>query len=396
MTPFIRIDRLLYAIPHLSSIRWILTGILLCGGLLLTPSDSPAKKPNKSAANPLELTEADRTFIELREASRKNDPARAQQLAASLPNYVFGDYVEYYKIKPQLFDAGGVARADTNADSQVTGFLNKYEGTALADRMRNDWLLELGRRRDWKNFAVDHSSYQMRDDRDVACYALLVEHLNGRNVIDQARSAWLAQRDGDEGCHLLASTLLDAKQFKPADAWLKLRLSVEALRPRGLLVGRLEARATAPLAASRERQMAFDPGIEGIAIPYTAAALAYYASVGLPSDLRYEVLSGDAHKAWNWQRGSAADSGDPAGFTTTSDDLARAMRRNPHMKVLVASGRYDLGTPYSATDWTLAQLDAPPEVLARVQHRYYDAGHMMYTRQADLAQLHADLGAWLA
>jgi len=64
--------------------------------------------------------------------------------------------------------------------------------------------------------------------------------------------------------------------------------------------------------------------------------------------------------------------------------------------VLVASARYDLGTPYSATDWSLAQLDAPPAVLARITHRYDDAGHMMYTRQADLAQLKADLAAWLA
>ena len=87
--------------------------------------------------------------------------------------------------------------------------------------------------------------------------------------------------------------------------------------------------------------------------------------------------------------------GDSAGFTTTGDDLARAMRRNPHMKVLVASGRYDLGTPYSATDWSLAQLDAPAAVLARIQHRYYDAGHMMYTRRADLAQMKTDLAAWL-
>ena len=171
---------------------------------------------------------------------------------------------------------------------------------------------------------------------------------------------------------------------------------VEALRPRGLLVGRLEARATAPLAASRERQMAFDPGIEGIALPYTAAALAYYATLGLPTEARYLVISGDTHKAWNWQRASMAGTGDPGGFTTTGDDLARAMRRNPHMKVLVASGRYDLGTPYSATDWSLAQLDAPAEVLARIQHRYYDAGHMMYTREADLAQLKADLATWLA
>jgi carboxypeptidase C (cathepsin A) len=49
--------------------------------------------------------------------------------------------------------------------------------------------------------------------------------------------------------------------------------------------------------------------------------------------------------------------------------------------VLVASGRYDLGTPYSATDWSLAQLDVPADVLARIEHRYYDAGHMMYTRR---------------
>jgi carboxypeptidase C (cathepsin A) len=150
------------------------------------------------------------------------------------------------------------------------------------------------------------------------------------------------------------------------------------------------------MGATRERSLAFDPGLDGIVQPYTAAALAHFASLGLPTDQRYEVMSGEAHKAWNWQRGGAADSGDPAGFTTTSDDLARAMRRNPHMKVLVASGRYDLGTPYSATDWTLAQLDAPAQVLARIQHRYYDAGHMMYTRQADLAQLQADLAAWLA
>ncbi len=184
-------------------------------------------------------------------------------------------------------------------------------------------------------------------------------------------------------------------------AELNLRISdsvffTEALRPRGLLVGRLESRATAPMGARREREMLFDPGIEGIAIPYTTAALAYHASLGLANDARYEVLSDAAHKAWRWQRGPLDAPGEPGWFTTTSDDLARAMRRNRHLRVLVASGRYDLGTPYSATDWSLAQLDAPPDVLARINHRYYDAGHMMYTRQADLAQLKADLAAWLA
>ena len=74
---------------------------------------------------------------------------------------------------------------------------------------------------------------------------------------------------------------------------------------------------------------------------------------------------------------------------------ARALRRNPHLKVFVGSGRYDLGTPYSASDWSLAQLDAPPDVRARVKHHYYDAGHMMYTREEDRTQLKADLVTWL-
>ncbi len=170
----------------------------------------------------------------------------------------------------------------------------------------------------------------------------------------------------------------------------------EALRSRGLLVGRLESRATAPMGARRERDMLFDPGIEAVLVPYTAAAMAYQASLGLPTDQRYEVMSFDAHKAWRWVRGAADNpGGDPPGFTTTSDDLARAMRRNPHLRVLVASGHYDLGTPYSATDWSLAQMDAPPEVLARITHHRYDAGHMMYTRQADLARLKTDLVNWL-
>jgi len=169
----------------------------------------------------------------------------------------------------------------------------------------------------------------------------------------------------------------------------------EALRSRGLMVGRLESRSTAPLAATRERQMAFDPGIESILIPYATAAMAYFAELGLPTESRYELLSMEVNRGWNWQRNDPSGVREANGFTSTSGDLARAMRRNPHMKVFVASGHYDLGTPYSATDWSLAGLDAPAQVLSAITHRYYDAGHMMYTRQADLARLKADLAAWL-
>lgn len=122
------------------------------------------------------------------------------------------------------------------------------------------------------------------------------------------------------------------------------------------------------------------------------AGQAWYAeTLGVVREARYELLNGEAHKQWNFNRGTSQGSG----FCSTSPDLARALRRNPLLKLFVASGRYDLGTPYSASDWSLARLDVPDEVRTRIVHRYYDAGHMMYTRGADLRQLKADLAAWL-
>jgi carboxypeptidase C (cathepsin A) len=187
----------------------------------------------------------------------------------------------------------------------------------------------------------------------------------------------------------LPAALVEEKNLRISDH----TFFFDLLRDRGLIVGRLEARVTGPMAASRTRDWEFDPGIEAIASPYTMAAHAYMSEqLGVDIPERYEVLNMEAHKAWNWNRGEEKGNS----FASTSTDLSRALRRNPHLRVLVASGRYDLGTPYSATDWSLAQLDVPADVMARVQHHYYDAGHMMYTREADMRKLKRDLATWLA
>jgi carboxypeptidase C (cathepsin A) len=186
----------------------------------------------------------------------------------------------------------------------------------------------------------------------------------------------------------LAQPLVEAQNLRIGDFW----FFFELLRDEGKQIGRLDSRATGPMAAQRGREFEFDPGIEAIAAPYGMATLAYFGeALGLAEMQRYELLNIDAHKAWNWNRGEARGNS----YCSTSPDLSRALRRNPHLRVFAASGRYDLGTPYSASDWSLAQLDVPGEVLTRVEHHYYDAGHMMYTRQADLEKLERDLAAWL-
>jgi carboxypeptidase C (cathepsin A) len=167
----------------------------------------------------------------------------------------------------------------------------------------------------------------------------------------------------------------------------------ELLRDQGRMVGRLEARVTGPMGARKSRAWEFDPGIEAIMGPFTMASNAYMREqLGVQTDQRYEVLSMETNTSWNWLQGESKGNC----YTSTSGALARAMRRNPHLRVLVASGYYDLGTPYSASDYSLARMDLSPEVMARITHHYYDAGHMMYTRTDDLKKLKADLKAWLA
>lgn len=185
----------------------------------------------------------------------------------------------------------------------------------------------------------------------------------------------------------LPRALVEAKNLRISDQ----TYFTEALRGRGLVVGRLDARGTGPMAASQTHSVDFDPGMEAIVPAYTMAAMAYFGSLGLDLEQRYQVLNRDVNKGWNWNRGENSR----MGFACTSTDLALALRRNARLRVLAASGRYDLGTPYSASDWSLAALDIPVSVRTRVEHRYYDAGHMMYTRQADLERLSADVAAWL-
>ena len=54
------------------------------------------------------------------------------------------------------------------------------------------------------------------------------------------------------------------------------------------------------------------------------------------------------------------------------------MANNPHMKVLITSGYYDMATPYYATEYTFSHMDIESTLKRNVAVEYYAAGHMMY------------------
>jgi soluble lytic murein transglycosylase len=160
----------------------------------------------------------DDAFLALRDASRRNDAATAAQIAAGLGNYPLPSYVDYYQLKPRIKDATA---------PEILGFLSRYPGTAIGDRLRNDWLLELGKRRDWATFDEQYPQFQLNDDTQVKCYALMSKALKGANVAEDARALLNVPKDFGEGCVALISTLFQNGQFNTEDLWAQVRLAAE-------------------------------------------------------------------------------------------------------------------------------------------------------------------------
>ena len=188
-----------------------------------------------------------KVVLDAREALRKQDKAQLVSASVAARQHPLAQWVEYWELGNRL----SAAQVE-----EVEAFYARWPGTYVEDRLRNDWLLELGKRRDWLNFSRDYPRFRMNDDREVSCYALLTQHLAGQDVRDAARSAWFAQRDLDDGCNLLASTLFAAGEFSANDAWQEARLAIEANRPRA---ARAAAGFVSPAAAAAVGDLVDNP-----------------------------------------------------------------------------------------------------------------------------------------
>ena len=178
-------------------------------------------------------------FMLLREASRQGDAAKATAYASRLPDHEFAPYVEYYRLKPQLRSAPG---------TEVLGFLARHEGSAIAERMRIDWLYELGRARDWNTFDQQLALVVATDDLQLKCYALLSRLAKGENVAADARLLLLQPPAYGDACSSLIASLAQTGQFSADDLLFQLRLAGEMdatgpARRSALLLGASDTRA---------------------------------------------------------------------------------------------------------------------------------------------------------
>jgi carboxypeptidase C (cathepsin A) len=162
------------------------------------------------------------------------------------------------------------------------------------------------------------------------------------------------------------------------------RFVKELLREQRRTVGRLDSRFTGVDRDAAGEQFEYDPSYAVIQGSYTAALNNYIRTdLKFESDLPYEILA-SLYQNWNYNQYANQ-------YVNVAETLRSAMTQNPHLKVFVANGYYDLATPYFATEYTFNHLDLDPNLQANISMHYYEAGHMMYVHEPSLAQLKLDL-----
>ena len=203
----------------------ILTLIALAGSMAL-PLGSTALAQGRDQARVAAAaqTRGDDAIVEMGQAFRRGDRARLSAMMPLVAGHVLEPWGAYWELK---------ARLDTAPATEVQDFFTRYAGSYQEDRLRNDWLLLLGQRRDWASFAAEYPNYRMGDDKEVRCYALATDTSPASaDSAAQVKRLWYAQRDADDGCNYAASRLHAAGKLKDADVWRKARLALEANRPK--------------------------------------------------------------------------------------------------------------------------------------------------------------------
>jgi carboxypeptidase C (cathepsin A) len=125
----------------------------------------------------------------------------------------------------------------------------------------------------------------------------------------------------------------------------------------------------------RAQHEAPDPTLAGIAPAYTAAVNRQLRSeIGVRTDREYRLLSLEVNQAWkeDTQRHFFAP---PEGAT---DSFRYGMALNPHLRAFLTHGRYDMATPYYASDRLRNLMRLDPDTTGRLTVRHFEGGHMFY------------------
>jgi carboxypeptidase C (cathepsin A) len=296
--------------------------------------------------------------------------------SAALSNYLQSNDGMFFNgivLISSVLDLGTIS-FNPGEDMPYVFYLPSYAATAWYHKMLKD------RPADMKAFVEEARNFALTD------YA---SALNKGSKLSSAEKSAMAAK-------LSRYTGLSEDYILKGDIRISLpQFMKELQRSRGLTTGRLDARFSGFSYDLLGEYAEFDPQDTSITGPFTAVFNNYVRSdLKFGQDKVYHASSNQANQQWNWKHNAGENFGFP-GSPNVEGDLIQAMLTNPHLKVEIENGYYDLATPFFATEFTVDHLGLPEKLQNNISLQYYDAGHMMYVREDDLAKLKTNVAAFI-
>src|SRR5512137_1697080 len=168
----------------------------------------------------------DAAVLAAREAFAAGDRNRLALAAAAIGEHPLRSYGEFWSLQLRLrSERNGTAVA---VDQAVADFMQRHPRTYVADRVRLDWLLNLGARREFAALLRERPAVVWGDDAQLRCYELLARYVTQerpKSLADEGRGLLAATRESStEGCAALADELIADRQLSP---WTRVRALVE-------------------------------------------------------------------------------------------------------------------------------------------------------------------------
>jgi soluble lytic murein transglycosylase len=168
----------------------------------------------------------DAAVLAAREAFAAGDRNRLALAAAAIGEHPLRSYGEFWSLQLRLrSERNGTAVA---VDQAVADFMQRHPRTYVADRVRLDWLLNLGARREFAALLRERQAVVWGDDAQLRCYELLARYVTQerpKSLADEGRGLLAATRESStEGCAALADELIADRQLSP---WTRVRALVE-------------------------------------------------------------------------------------------------------------------------------------------------------------------------
>lgn len=167
------------------------------------------------------------------------------------------------------------------------------------------------------------------------------------------------------------------------------RFRKELLRNQQLTVGRLDSRYKGIDKDAAGEMNEYDPAMAHWSGAFTGTLNTYLREeLKYETDLKYNIFGNV--RPWK-QLQSSRTSMMMRQPSSVGEMLRQAMTQNEYLRVFVLEGYYDGACDYFGAEYSFSHLDVAGKFKDRVKFGFYECGHMMYLRKADLAKAKQDL-----